>query len=202
MYIEHRMELFACKASRDFACKVVDELNRIGAEYGEKYHLGASEVTHFSDGEFVPSFTDSVRGATVFILQSTFPPTENLMELLLTIDAAKRVVAHYHGVGGGRHVFGIHYLHRDVEVGKDGLGKLRPELVAVLVNVIVELVNMEQAAHPSHHKLGQPAVKAFAFGLYHLVEVDVTFTNFNIFCSVGHFFHFKTICKDTFFFAK
>ena len=93
MYIEHRMELFACKASRDFACKVVDELNRIGAEYGEKYHLGASEVTHFSDGEFVPSFTDSVRGATVFILQSTFPPTENLMELLLTIDAAKRASA-------------------------------------------------------------------------------------------------------------
>ena len=93
MYIEHRMELFACRASRDFAGKVVDELNRIGVETGEKYHLGASEVTLFSDGEFVPSFTDSVRGATVFILQSTFPPTENLMELLLTIDAAKRASA-------------------------------------------------------------------------------------------------------------
>ena len=93
MYIEHRMELFACRASRDFACKVVEELNRIGADCGEKYHLGASEVTQFSDGEFVPSFTDSVRGATVFILQSTFPPTENLMELLLTIDAAKRASA-------------------------------------------------------------------------------------------------------------
>lgn len=87
------MELFACRASKDFACKVVDELNIIGAVTGEKYHLGASEVTKFSDGEFVPSFTDSVRGATVFILQSTFPPTENLMELLLTIDAAKRASA-------------------------------------------------------------------------------------------------------------
>ena len=87
------MELFACRASKDFACKVVDELNIIGAKTGEKYHLGASEVTKFSDGEFVPSFTDSVRGATVFILQSTFPPTENLMELLLTIDAAKRASA-------------------------------------------------------------------------------------------------------------
>ena len=87
------MELFACRASKDFACKVVDELNIIGANAGEKYHLGASEVTKFSDGEFVPSFTDSVRGATVFILQSTFPPTENLMELLLTIDAAKRASA-------------------------------------------------------------------------------------------------------------
>ena len=93
MHMEHRMELFACRASKDFACKVVDELNIIGAQTGEKYHLGASEVTKFSDGEFVPSFTDSVRGATVFILQSTFPPTENLMELLLTIDAAKRASA-------------------------------------------------------------------------------------------------------------
>lgn len=93
MHMEHRMELFACRASKDFACKVVDELNLIGANAGEKYHLGASEVTKFSDGEFVPSFTDSVRGATVFILQSTFPPSENLMELLLTIDAAKRASA-------------------------------------------------------------------------------------------------------------
>ena len=93
MYIEHRMELFACRASKDFAVKVVDELNNLGAAHGEKYHLGASEVTQFGDGECVPSFTDSVRGATVFILQSTFPPTENLMELLLTIDAAKRASA-------------------------------------------------------------------------------------------------------------
>ena len=93
MYIEHRMELFACRASKDFAVKVVNELNNLGAAQGEEYHLGASEVTQFSDGEFVPSFTDSVRGATVFILQSTFPPTENLMELLLTIDAAKRASA-------------------------------------------------------------------------------------------------------------
>ena len=93
MYIEHRMELFACKASRNFACKVVESLNKIGERYGEKYHLGDSEVTHFSDGEFVPSFTDSVRGATVFVVQSTFPPTDNLMELLLTIDAAKRASA-------------------------------------------------------------------------------------------------------------
>lgn len=93
MQMEHRMELFACRASKDFACKVVDELNVIGIQTSEKYHLGASEVTQFSDGEFVPSFTDSVRGATLFVVQSTFPPTENLMELLLTIDAAKRASA-------------------------------------------------------------------------------------------------------------
>ena len=87
------MELFACRASRDFAAKVVQELNAIRYSDEEELHLGSSEVTMFSDGEFQPSFTESVRGATVFILQSTFPPTENLMELLLTIDAAKRASA-------------------------------------------------------------------------------------------------------------
>lgn len=56
--------------------------------------LGASDVLTFSDGEFQPSFNESVRGATVFIVQSTFPPVENLFELLLMIDAAKRASAH------------------------------------------------------------------------------------------------------------
>ena len=88
------MELFACRASKDFAAKVVDELNKIQPEGEGPVHLGNSEVSVFSDGEFQPSFTESVRGATVFILQSTFPPTENLMELLLTIDAAKRASAY------------------------------------------------------------------------------------------------------------
>ena len=88
-----RMELFSCSASRDFAVKVVDAFNKIKYPEEPELHLGASVVTKFSDGEFQPAFTESVRGATVFILQSTFPPTENLMELLLTIDAAKRASA-------------------------------------------------------------------------------------------------------------
>ena len=88
------MELFACRASRDFAAKVVDELNKLQPEGEGQIHLGDSEVTVFSDGEFQPSFTESVRGATVFVLQSTTPPAENLMELLLTIDAAKRASAY------------------------------------------------------------------------------------------------------------
>lgn len=88
-----RMELFSCRASREFAAKVVDELNRIRYQDEGEFHLGASTVTNFSDGEFQPAFTESVRGATVFILQSTFPPSENLMELLLSIDAAKRASA-------------------------------------------------------------------------------------------------------------
>lgn len=94
MNTPHKMELFACRASKDFAAKVVDELNKIQPEGEGPVHLGNSEVSVFSDGEFQPSFTESVRGATVFILQSTFPPTENLMELLLTIDAAKRASAY------------------------------------------------------------------------------------------------------------
>lgn len=94
MNTAHKMELFACRASKDFAAKVVDELNKIQPEGEGPVHLGNSEVSVFSDGEFQPSFTESVRGATVFILQSTFPPTENLMELLLTIDAAKRASAY------------------------------------------------------------------------------------------------------------
>lgn len=63
----------------------------IAQHYGTT--LGKSSVIDFSDGEFQPSFDESVRGATVFIIQSTFPPTDNLFELLLMIDAAHRASA-------------------------------------------------------------------------------------------------------------
>jgi ribose-phosphate pyrophosphokinase len=56
--------------------------------------LGKTTVTCFSDGEFQPSFDESVRGSTVFIIQSTFPPTDNIFELLLMIDAAHRASAY------------------------------------------------------------------------------------------------------------
>jgi len=55
--------------------------------------LGKSSLSRFSDGEFQPSFEESVRGCDVFIVQSTFPPTDNLFELLLMVDAAKRASA-------------------------------------------------------------------------------------------------------------
>ena len=93
MQFEHRMELFACNSSRVFAEKIIDGLKKLENFDGEQIHLGKSEVTHFSDGEFQPAFIESVRGAAVFIVQSTMPPTDNLMELLLTIDAAKRASA-------------------------------------------------------------------------------------------------------------
>ena len=92
MVKEHRMELFACSASKDFASKVIDALNNLHRDE-PKHHLGFSDVTLFSDGEFQPAYSESVRGATVFVLQSTFPPADNLMELLLMIDAAKRASA-------------------------------------------------------------------------------------------------------------
>jgi ribose-phosphate pyrophosphokinase len=55
--------------------------------------LGSVKVNVFSDGEFQPSLEETVRGQDVFIVQSTMPPTENLFELLLLIDAAKRASA-------------------------------------------------------------------------------------------------------------
>jgi len=89
----HRMELFACRASKDFAEKVITCLNEHLRPGEEPVKLGDLEVTPFSDGEFQPIFNESVRGATVYILQSTVPPADNLMELLLCIDAAKRASA-------------------------------------------------------------------------------------------------------------
>ncbi len=85
--------MFACRASQDFAKKVVNEFNQIKYPGEEELTLGNLSVTPFSDGEFQPAFLESVRGATTFIIQSTFPPTENLMELLLSLDAAKRASA-------------------------------------------------------------------------------------------------------------
>ncbi len=81
----HKLKIFACRASKDFAKSVAKAL---------KMKLGESDVVTFSDGEFQPAFTESVRGATVFIVQSSYPPTENLFELLLMVDAAKRASAY------------------------------------------------------------------------------------------------------------
>ncbi len=79
------MKLFSCRASKHLAQMIADEL---------KIELGKSSVTEFSDGEFQPCFDESVRGCLVFIVQSTNPPADNLFELLLMIDAAKRASAY------------------------------------------------------------------------------------------------------------
>ncbi len=64
---------------------------KIAKSYG--IPLGKSVITYFSDGEFQPSFEENVRGRDVFIVQSTLPPSDNLMELLMMIDAARRASA-------------------------------------------------------------------------------------------------------------
>ena len=79
------LKFFSGRATRYLAEKIAKNL---GTE------LGKSSVQLFSDGEFQPSFEESVRGCSVFIIQSTFPPAENLLELLLMIDAAKRASAY------------------------------------------------------------------------------------------------------------
>lgn len=64
---------------------------KIATNFGTE--LGRTSVFQFSDGEFQPAYDESVRGRTVFIVQSTFPPADNLMELLMMVDAAKRASA-------------------------------------------------------------------------------------------------------------
>ena len=80
------VKLFSGEATRYLA-------DNIALSYG--LPLGDVIVSHFSDGEFSPYFDETVRGCDVFIIQSTFAPTNNLFELLLLIDAAKRASAHY-----------------------------------------------------------------------------------------------------------
>ncbi len=79
-------KIFACSQSVELA-------EKIAIEYGVE--LGKVTVTHFSDGEFQPAFEESIRGRRVFIIGSTFPSADNLMEMLLMIDAAKRASARH-----------------------------------------------------------------------------------------------------------
>ncbi|OKS84669.1 ribose-phosphate pyrophosphokinase [Mucilaginibacter polytrichastri] len=67
--------------------------NKIADAYGRE--LGDVVLSRFSDGEFQPHFNESVRGGDIFLIQSTNQPTDNLMELLMMIDAARRASAHY-----------------------------------------------------------------------------------------------------------
>lgn len=83
--IVHPIKIFAGTASRYMGEEICKDL---GVE------LGKMNVQHFADGEFEVSFEETVRGCEVYLVQSTFPNCDNLMELLLMIDAAKRASAH------------------------------------------------------------------------------------------------------------
>lgn len=76
--------LFSTRTSKVLA-------EKIAHHYGKS--LGKINIQYFSDGEFEPVLEQSVRGSRVFLIASTFPPADNLLELLLMIDAAKRASA-------------------------------------------------------------------------------------------------------------
>jgi ribose-phosphate pyrophosphokinase len=78
------VKIFSGTGSKDLAGKIA---RRFGCS------LGQIDIQKFSDGEFQPVFIESIRGDYVFLVQSTFAPSDNLMELLLMIDAAKRASA-------------------------------------------------------------------------------------------------------------
>lgn len=78
-------KIFAGTSSRELT-------NEICKQYGHK--PGSIHIQRFSDGEISPTFLESIRGDFVFLVQSTYAPADNLMELLLMIDAAKRASAY------------------------------------------------------------------------------------------------------------
>lgn len=82
--MEPSVKIFAGSATRTLAEGIADA-------YGKP--LGSVTLQRFSDGEMSPNFNESIRGDNVFLIQSTCPPAENLMELLLMIDAARRASA-------------------------------------------------------------------------------------------------------------
>lgn len=79
-------KIFACTQSTVLA-------EKIAKAYGTT--MGKVKFSRYSDGEFQPSFEESVRGARIFIIGSTNPSSENLMEMLLMLDAAKRASARH-----------------------------------------------------------------------------------------------------------
>lgn len=81
----NQVKVFAGSQSRPLGEKICEKL---GVE------LGHMNIQQFADGEFSVSFEESIRGADVFLVQSTMPSSDNLMELLLMMDAAKRASAH------------------------------------------------------------------------------------------------------------
>ncbi|MFV0398605.1 MAG: ribose-phosphate pyrophosphokinase [Bacteroidales bacterium] len=80
----HTLKVFSGSATRELAEKICQSLD---------IRLGEMNITHFADGEFAVSYEESIRGCHEFLIQSTFPNSDNLMELLLMIDAAKRASA-------------------------------------------------------------------------------------------------------------
>ena len=82
--MNRQVKFFAGSNTQNLAAKIAKNFGAC---------LSNSSLVKFSDGEFEPSFDETVRGADVYLIQSTVPPSDNLFELLLMIDAAKRASA-------------------------------------------------------------------------------------------------------------
>ncbi len=78
------LKIFAGSASRDLAEKIASHLD---------LNVGKSELTRFQDGEMTVKYEENIRGCDVFLIQSTYPPADNLMELFIMLDAARRASA-------------------------------------------------------------------------------------------------------------
>ena len=84
--VKPEAKIFSCTQSEVLAKQIAEKFG---------VPMGNVAFSHYSDGEFQPSFEESVRGSRVFLIGSTHPSSENLMELLLMIDAAKRASARH-----------------------------------------------------------------------------------------------------------
>jgi ribose-phosphate pyrophosphokinase len=82
--MDYNFKVFSGSSNSSLAQKIVE---KIGVE------LGQLELKRFSDGEIWVKYGDNIRGSDIFIIQPTYPPSDNLMELLIMVDAAKRASA-------------------------------------------------------------------------------------------------------------
>jgi ribose-phosphate pyrophosphokinase len=82
---KNSLKIFSCRSTYELTQKICDSLD---------VDLGHSSCPSFADGEYEPCYEETIRGSHVFIVQSTPPPADNLLELLLMIDAAKRASAY------------------------------------------------------------------------------------------------------------
>src|SRR5258708_27150146 len=83
--MQHSAKIFSGTGSRYLAEKIAQNIG---------HPPGKISIQHFSDGEIQPVFDESIRGDMVFLVQSTYAPSDNIMELLLMIDAARRASAY------------------------------------------------------------------------------------------------------------
>ena len=134
----------------------------IANEFGVE--LNDSSIVDFADGEFEPSFDETVRGSHVFLVQSTVPPSDNLMELLLMIDAAKRASIQNYSCYT---YFGF--------VRQDKKGKPRVPIGAKLVANLLSAVGVDRIMtmdlHRSNSRFFRSPSRSFICSLNFLLKI-------------------------------